>query len=48
MWLIASTATDGQGVMTIGPFSPKYYMEWCGTLWTFNPGDRWRLTYRVA
>lgn len=47
LWIIATTATDQQGVMTVGVFGPDRF-GWHGTPWYFEPHDRWRFTYRIV
>lgn len=47
LWVIATTATDQQGVMTVGVFGPDRF-GWHGTPWHFEPHDRWRFTYRIV
>jgi hypothetical protein len=47
LWLIATTATDAQGVLTVGTFGPQR-AGWHGTPWYFEPRDRWRFTYRIV
>jgi hypothetical protein len=47
LWVIATTATDAQGVMTVGAFYPDW-PGWRGTPWYFEPDDRWRFSYRIV
>lgn len=47
LWVIATTATDEHGVMTVGVFGPRRF-GWHGTPWQFEPRDRWRFTYRIV
>ncbi len=48
LWVIATTATDAQGVMTVGAFYPGWRSGWRGTPWYFEPDDRWRFSYRIV
>jgi hypothetical protein len=47
LWLIATTATDTEGTMTVGTFGPRR-PGWHGTPWYFEPHERWRFTYRIV
>lgn len=47
LWVIATTATDENGVMTVGVFGPGRF-GWRGTPWYFEPHDKWRFTYRIV
>jgi hypothetical protein len=47
LWVIATTATDSEGVITVGTFGPRR-PGWHGTPWSFEVHDRWRLTYRIV
>jgi len=46
LWVIATTATDENGAMTVGVFGPDR-IGWHGTPWYFELHDRWRFTYRI-
>lgn len=47
LWIIATTATGEDGLMTVGVFGPNRY-GWRGTPWQFELHDRWRFTYRIV
>ena len=47
LWVIVSTATDSDGVMTAGVFG-REHGKFQGTPWRFEPDDRWRLNYRIV
>jgi hypothetical protein len=47
LWLIATTATDANGVITVGTFGP-HRPGWHGTPWYFEPHERRRFTYRIV
>jgi len=47
LWVIATTATDAEGVMTVGVFGPRR-PGWHGTPWYFESHERWRFTYRIV
>jgi hypothetical protein len=47
LWMIISTGTGSDGIMSAGVFAPGY-RPWHGTPWQFEPDDRWRFTYRIV
>ena len=48
-WVIATTTTSSDGSMRVGMFSQGSMAgRFRGMLWRFDPGKRWRLTYRIV
>jgi hypothetical protein len=47
LWMIISTGTGSDGIMSAGVFAPGY-RPWYGTPWQFEQDDRWRFTYRIV